>query len=292
MVVSHILGGIGNQMFQYAAGRALSLASGQQLLLDLHDFPNYRLHQGFELNRVFNVHAEGVSSPVLQQMLGWRAAPLAKRVLRRPQFAWLRGGKFTAEPYFHFWPGFGDLNGDRYLYGYWQSEKYFGRFEDAIRRDFTFREPLDARNAALAAEMAGTQSVSLHIRRGDYVSNPKNSKLLEVCSLDYYREAVAHIATRVGNPVFYVFSDDMDWVRQNLPLDFSCVYVDHNRGTESYRDMQLMSLCRHNVIANSSFSWWGAWLNAAPRKLVVAPRNWFRNGNNDTDLIPEGWVRF
>lgn len=292
MVVSHILGGIGNQMFQYAAGRALSLANGQQLLLDLHDFPNYRLHHGFELNRVFNVHAEGISSSVLRELLGWRAAPLAKRVLRRPQFAWLRGGKFTAEPHFHYWPGFDDLRGDRYLYGYWQSEKYFGRFADTIRRDFTFREPLDAKNAALATEMAGTQSVSLHIRRGDYVSNPKNSKLLEVCSLDYYREAIAHIAARVGSPVFYVFSDDMDWVRQNLPLDFPCVYVDHNRGTESYRDMQLMSLCRHNVIANSSFSWWGAWLNADPKKMVVAPRNWFRNGNNDADLIPDSWVRF
>jgi hypothetical protein len=83
----------------------------------------------------------------------------------------------------------------------------------------------------------------------------------------------------------------MEWVKQNLPVDFPCVYVAHNRREESFKDMQLMSLCRHHVIANSSFSWWGAWLNASPEKLVIAPKSWFRNGNNDCDLIPDEWVR-
>jgi len=292
MVVSHILGGIGNQMFQYAAGRALSLANGELFLLDLNDFSGYQLHNGFELSRVFRVNTETAPTSTLHEMLGWRANPLAKRVLRRPQFAWLRDGKFTAEPYFNYWPGFVNQKGDCYLYGYWQSEKYFQSVASTIRGDFAFRTPLGGKNAELASEIADSQAVSLHVRRGDYVTNPKNRSLLAVCSIDYYRRAIDHVAGRVEHPVFYVFSDDMEWVRQNLSVGFPCVYVDHNSGDESFRDMQLMSLCRHNIIANSSFSWWGAWLNANPKKLVIAPRSWFRNGNNDADLIPAEWVRF
>jgi hypothetical protein len=291
MVVSHILGGIGNQMFQYAAGRALSLANDQRFLLDLSDFSNYRLHNGFELSRVFSVNTESATASTVRGMLGWRASLLARRVLRRPRFAWLRGRKFVAEPHFQYWPDFFCMPGDCYLYGYWQSERYFKAFEDTIRRDFTFREELSGRNADLALDIANTQSVSLHIRRGDYISNPKNTKVLNACSLDYYRRAISFVAERVEQPVFYIFSDDMEWVRQNLPVGFPCVYVDHNRQAESYRDMQLMSLCRQHVIANSSFSLWGAWLDANPEKLVIAPTNWFRNGNDDRDLVPDEWVR-
>lgn len=291
MVISHIIGGTGNQMFQYAAGRALSLAKGQRLLLDLGDFPDYRLHQGFELSRVFNVNAESATAGLVHAMLGWRASRLAKRLLRRPGFARLRGARFVAEPHFNYWPGFPGLSGDCYLYGYWQSERYFKPFEADIRRDFTFRVPLSGRNAELASEISRSQAVSLHVRRGDYVDDARNRNLLNVCAPEYFRAAVDHIAERVERPVFYVFSDDMAWARQNLHLAFPCVYVDHNRQAESYRDMQLMSLCQHHIIANSSFSWWGAWLNPNPEKLVVAPTKWFLNGIDDSDLIPKGWVR-
>ncbi|MDP3332699.1 MAG: alpha-1,2-fucosyltransferase [Methylococcaceae bacterium] len=291
MIISHILGGIGNQMFQYAAGRALSLVNNQQFLVDLSDFSNYRLHHGFELTRVFNLNAEAASIAAVNEMLGWRANRWAKRVLRRPQFVYLRGRKFIVEPHFNYWPDFVNLQDNCYLYGYWQSEKYFKQFESTIRHDFTFREPLTGHNAELAIEMKNSQSVSLHVRRGDYVSNPKNSSLLEVCSLDYYHKAISYIAERIEHPVFYIFSDDIEWVRQNLPMGFPYVYVDNNRLADSYKDMQLMGLCRHHIIANSSFSWWGAWLNANPEKLVIAPKNWFSNGNNDCDLIPDEWVR-
>lgn len=291
MVVSHILGGIGNQMFQYAAGRALSLANSQKLLLDLSDFSDYRLHHGFELSRVFNVIAERAEVSTMRQLLGWRANRLVKKVLRRPQFSGLRGKKFVVEPHFNYWSDFFNLNDDCYLFGYWQSERYFKLFESVIRRDFTFREPLAGRNSELALEIANTQSISLHVRRGDYVSDSKTGKIMEVCSSDYYHKAIGYIAERVERPVFYVFSDDMEWVRQNLTVEFPYVYVDHNRQAESYRDMQLMSLCKHHVIANSTFSWWGAWLNPSPEKLVVAPRSWFCNGNDDRDLIPNEWIR-
>ncbi len=290
MLVSHILGGIGNQMFQFAAGRALSLNNDQKYLLDLSDFSDYRLHHGFELSRVFNVVTERAEASTLHRLLGWRENKLARKVLRRRQFAGLRGKTFVVEPYFNYWSDFFNLTGDCYLYGYWQSEQYFKAVEFVIRQDFTFREPLKEHNAELALEMATVQAVSLHVRRGDYVNNPKNHNIMSVCDLEYYRLAINYIAFHVEQPVFYFFSDDMAWVKQNLPMEFPCVYIEHNGGAESYRDMQLMSLCRHHVIANSSFSWWGAWLNPNPEKIVIAPRKWFANGTNIKDLIPAGWI--
>lgn len=291
MVITNVIGGIGNQMFQYAAGRSLSLSTGQQYLLDLSGFSKYRLHNGFELGRVFNMVPEKADVHNLHRLLRWRAHPLAQKVLRRAQFGWLRGRIFVAEPHFNYWSGFSNLTGNCYLYGYWQSEQYFKSVESVIRRDFYFREPLDEVNADLASKIQRGQAISLHIRRGDYVSDAKTRKIMDICSLDYYLEAIKYIVDHVENPIFYIFSDDMAWVRTNLTLNYDCIYVDHNRGIESYRDMQLMSLCKHHIISNSSFSWWGAWLNADSEKIVVAPKTWFRNGMNDFDLIPKEWVR-
>lgn len=291
MVVSYIIGGIGNQMFQYAAGRALALTNDRSLLLDLSDFTDYQLHYGFELSRVFSLVATKAEPSTTHELLGWRQNYWARKILRRPQFSLLRGTKFVVEPHFNYWPDFFNVNGDCYLYGYWQSERYFKAFEAIIRQDFIFREPLQEQNAELALDMATKQAVSLHIRRGDYVSDSKNHNIMRVCDLEYYRLAINYIATQVEQPVFYLFSDDMAWVKQSLPMEFPCVYVEHNSGAESYKDMQLMSLCRHHIIANSSFSWWGAWLNAKPEKIVIAPKHWFRNGNDDADLIPDEWIR-
>ena len=257
LVISSVLGGLGNQMFQYAAGRALALTNDRSLLLDLSDFTDYQLHHGFELSRVFSLVATKAEPSTTHELLGWRENYWARKILRRPQFSWLRGEKFVVEPHFNYWPDFFNVNGDCYLYGYWQSERYFKEFEAIIRQDFIFREPLQDRNAELALDMATKQAVSLHIRRGDYVSNPKNHNIMNVCDLEYYHLAINYIATQIEQPVFYLFSDDMAWVKQSLPMEFPCVYVEHNSGRESYRDMQLMSLCRYHIIANSSFSWWG-----------------------------------
>jgi hypothetical protein len=122
------------------------------------------------------------------------------------------------------------------------------------------------------------------------VSNPKNA-FIGVCSLAYYQKAIEYIKSQVKTPVFYIFSDDIEWVKSNLLLDKNTVFVGHNKGTESYNDMHLMSLCKHHIIANSSFSWWGAWLNASPNKIVVAPKKWFASNQNDQDLIPRSWVK-
>ena len=291
MIISHILGGLGNQMFQYAAGRALSLRLHQPLSLDLNGFSDYQLHQGFNLSDVFQCDTQVAAEDEIQTLLGWRSSHKVRSLLLKPQLQWLRGGAFVVEPHFHYWPEFSDIGSGCYLYGYWQSEKYFKQITDIVRCDFTFRHPFQERNLELAQQISTSTSVSLHVRRGDYVSDAKTNSTHGVCSPDYYRDAVAYVAEKLSAPCFFIFSDDIQWCKENLDLDFPTVYIDHNRGGESYRDMQLMSLCDHHIIANSSFSWWGAWLNPSVEKIVIAPKNWFAAGHRTDDLIPSEWMR-
>jgi hypothetical protein len=287
MIVTHIIGGLGNQMFQYAVGRALAIKNGQQLYLDTSDFVDYKLHP-LELARVFKGPFDTATSVQRLELLGWRAGQHMQKLLRRPQFAALRGGRMVVEPHFHYWPEFNWLPGDRYLVGYWQSEKYFKQIESIIRTDFSFRQPLSKRNKQIADEITSRNAISLHVRRGNYM---QNTKTYSACSLNYYREAIRHIVARVEQPRFFVFSDDITWVKDNLKIDSSCQYVDHNQGSENYNDMRLMSLCKHHIIANSSFSWWGAWLNQNKDKIVIYPKKWFNDSSkNISDLTPETWI--
>lgn len=291
MIIVNVIGGLGNQMFQYAAARALALARGLPLRLDVSGFDGYGLHQGFELQRVFSCEAPLASAAEVRAVLGWRAAPALRRVLARPGLAALRGKAFVVEPHFHYWQGIRDVPATSYLQGYWQSERYFADATAELRADFAFRQPLSAVNAAWAERIGCCAAVSLHVRRGDYVSDARTHAAHGVCSLDYYRAAARHIAGRVEAPEFFVFSDDIDWARDNLDIGHPCHYLDHNRGAESHNDMRLMSLCRHHVLANSSFSWWGAWLNPRTDKVVVAPSRWFAGGERRVDdLFPNGWV--
>jgi len=292
MVISQVIGGLGNQMFQYAVARELELARGLPLRLDVSSYGDYHMHHGFELRRVFCCRPEMADSDDVRKILGWRAAPGVRRILARPALAALRGKSFVVEPHFQYWPGIREVPDDAYLQGYWQSEKYFVNATAVLRADFAFRETLSAINADWAEQISRCAAVSLHVRRGDYISESRTHATHGVCSVDYYHAAVRHIADRVDSPVFFVFSDDIAWARANLDIGYSCHFIDHNRGTESYNDMRLMSLCRHHIIANSSFSWWGAWLNSDADKIVVAPDRWFASGNRQlNDLIPQGWVK-
>lgn len=291
MIISQVIGGLGNQMFQYAAGRSLSLKNNTRLALDVAAFEGYGLHQGFELNRVFSAPIALASDADRQDMLGWRRSPVVRRLLAKLPLAMPAGEHFVQEPHFHYWPGFEQLGPNSYLAGYWQSEKYFSDFSVQIRMDFTFRATLVGKNAELAQVISASQAVSLHVRRGDYVSNPKTNSVHGVCGLDYYHAAIEYIREIIDAPHIYIFSDDIEWARSHLRVDLPCDYVGHNSGTESHIDMWLMSLCKHNIIANSSFSWWGAWLNAHPKKIVIAPRQWFAYGGVTTDLISPAWTQ-
>jgi hypothetical protein len=291
MIISQIIGGLGNQMFQYAVGRALSLERRQPLLLDTSGYVKYSQHHGFELHRVFNCVPEIATISETKNILGWCGIFGIKRILSRPLMKPIRNSAFVVEPHFHYWPGLNQVPIDCYLAGYWQSEKYFRKHLETIRSDFVFKNSLKNKNLELAIQIDKVNSVSLHIRRGDYVSNKKTNAKHGVCNLDYYHAAVNYMSDRVEYPTFFIFSDDIEWARENLKLDFPHHYIDHNIGVDSYIDMHLMSLCQHHIIANSSFSWWGAWLNPRSEKIVAAPKGWFKDRKCVQDLIPHNWVQ-
>jgi hypothetical protein len=291
MVITNICGGLGNQMFQYAIGRATALRLNMPLKVDVSSFSIRKIHQGFELTRVFSCAPEVVGVEDMRAVLGWQTSLVVRRLVLRRQMATFRRKEFVVEPYFHFWKEILNVSGNCYLQGYWQSEKYFSEAATKIRKDFVFCKPLENQSLNLARQISKVNSVSLHVRRGDYANNPLTTSVHGLCSLDYYMAAIKYITERVQEPRFFIFSDDIEWVKNNLKLSWPCEYVDCNRKDQSYNDMRLMSMCKHNIIANSSFSWWGAWLNPNLYKIVIAPNKWFANEINTQDLIPLNWVR-
>jgi hypothetical protein len=296
MIVSNIIGGLGNQMFQHAAGRALSLKHQVPLLLDTRSFKSYKLHQGFELSRIFQGEITIATDDYLKNMLGIYYYPIANKIDFPLKKYFAKRHNIFIEPKFNYWADFNRLPNIAYLNGYWQSEKYFKDYEQCIRSDFSFKYELDVKNKQLLEKIQNNNTVSIHIRRGDYLSNSSASEIHGVCSIEYYRSAVMEIKSHIEKPFFVIFSDDLEWVKNNIKyfeMD-SFVFCEYNKGSESYKDMQMMSLCQHHIIANSTFSWWGAWLNNNPSKIVIAPQKWFADEVKQSqafDIYPNEWIK-
>lgn len=290
MIILRLMGGLGNQMFQYAYGRAVAHRIGVELALDISD-STLTIHQGFELNRVFGIQAKIAMESDIRNVLGWQHSEIIRKVIRKSGLAFIFKC-WIDEPHFHFSPEMLLVPDNTYLRGYWQSEKYFEDTVDLIRRDLTFRTPVSGLNVIISNQIQDDSysAISLHVRRGDYVNNSAVSQVHGACPAAYYYAAMQYLAERVKNPFFYVFSDDKDWISDHFEASYPHMFVTHNRGESSYEDMRLMSLCRHHIIANSSFSWWGAWLNSDPEKIVVAPRNWFADESCGHDLFPRNWT--
>ncbi len=277
-------------MFQYAAARALALRHQTNLLADSRSFRTYDLHS-YLIDRFGTVMSEADET----NLNGTVLPPEKRSVFASSWWALRNRGRLTyfRERGLEYDPGFESLSDNTYMQGYWQSEKYFRHIAPQLRGELTRPEPVDDANRKVLNEIASEMAVSLHIRRGDYVSDPKTMKVHGTCSLEYYQEAARHIADQAQTPpTFFVFSDDPEWTRENLKLPFPMRFVSHNSVADPWPDLRLMSACRHHVIANSSFSWWGAWLNPCPDKTVVACRRWFADpGKNDRDLVPGDWIR-
>jgi hypothetical protein len=196
------------------------------------------------------------------------------------------------EKYFHYDPSIETLPNKSYIDGYWQSEKYFKRIEPTVRKEFTLITSPSTKNQKIIDKIKSCESVSLHIRRGDYVTDPKTNTLYGTCPPEYYEKAIQLMKDKVKHPVYFVFSDDPEWIRSNMVTGYPQHVVDINGPDDAHEDLRLMSCCKHHIIANSSFSWWGAWLSNNPKKVVVAPKKWFNNYHKDEqDVVPENWVR-
>lgn len=278
MIITRLHGRLGNQMFQYAAAAGLAARLGVPVALDTRGAV---LRGEGVLTRVFDLPlAEAPDLPPTRHdsLLGYAAWRFGGRA---PRYRRERGLGYNTE--IERW-------GDGcYLHGYWQSEAYFAAIAEQIRADFTFPTFSNTQNAEMAARIGETQSIALHVRRGDYVSLDAHV----LCDQAYYEAALAHVLEGIGDaPAVFVFSDDPDWARSNLPLPAERVVVDFNGPETDFEDMRLMSLCQHNIIANSSFSWWAAWLNANPTKRVAAPVRWFGDPKlNNPDILPETWLK-
>lgn len=301
MIIVKLMGGLGNQMFEYACGRALSIKHQVPLKLDL----SY-------LNRVWLEKLKG--NPVRHYALGIFNLPaeLAKKE-EIPFLTWFPGTRFTpiinrfnqyfrlpAPFIFRETPGgpkenlkkLESLVSHLYLDGYFQSEKYFSKIAEVIYQDFTFKNQLTPQSQELAKSIKKLNSVSLHIRRGDYVENARISRFHGALTPDYYQRGIAFLAQKISEPHFFIFGDDLTWAHQNLKINHPMTFIEHNFVTPHYyEDMFLMSLCQHNIIANSSFSWWGAYLNQNLQKIVIAPKHWFKARSDDGGVVPKEWVR-
>ena len=251
MITARLHGRLGNQMFQYAAAAGLAARHGVPVALDM---------RGAELRgegiptRVFDLDlVQPTALPPLKQEAPVRYA-LWRATGATPRFRREQGLGYNEAI-----TGWGDGS---YLHGYWQSEKYFAEIQDLIHTDFTFPDFSNSQNAEMAARIAEGNAISLHVRRGDYVALAAHV----LCDQAYYEAALARVLNAVPGgfaqtPTVYVFSDDPDWAKTNLPLPCNKVVVDFNGPETDFEDMRLMSLCQHNIIGNSSFSWWAAWLN-------------------------------
>ena len=301
-VVACLFGGLGNQMFQFAAGRSLAVRTGARLVLDATGFTTPRARRVYALEGyalVAETRFDGYRYPPRLSAVrfpaprgsGWidRAARLVRaRNISMGRATGDNAFSVFTERNFDFDPRFSHCGPQTYLVGYWQSERYFAEVADLVRAELTYQPAPDAANARWLTRIRGANAVCVHVRRGDYLL-PAHFRHHGLCSADYYRRAMRLMRDRVADPRFFVFSDDWSWCREHL-ADDDTVIVDANEPNAGQDELRLMAACRHHVIANSSLSWWGAWLAASAGQIVAAPTPWFTQRPQTPDLLPAGWT--
>lgn len=266
MIIVRIVGGLGNQMFQYAYAKALE-QRGYAVKIDISKFKKYKLHGGYHLDK-FKIDLE-IATPlsVFLSKLGLKKSFKERSLLFNTKFL--------------------NLPKKGYVKGYFQTEKYFADCRSVLLNQFTFKEKLSDSTINYLKEITiAKNACSLHIRRGDYISDKKANSVHGTCDLEYYKSAIKHIKSKFKDAHFFIFSDDISWSKKNLKIN-NATYINHQ--TLPHEDIHLMSLCKHNITANSSFSWWGAWLNQQKNKIVIAPKQWFVNKENE--VACKSWIQ-
>lgn len=266
MIIVKIIGGLGSQMFQYAYAKSLQ-QRGYKVIINIAKSKRYKLHGGYHLNK-FKIDLKTTTKVSnLQSELGLR--------------------KFLTEKSLLFNEDFLNIPKNEYVKGNFQTEKYFKDIRAILLEQFVIKEKLSTSTIAFSEDIKLKEnSCSLHVRRGDFISDRKTNSIHGTCGLHYYTEAIKLINEKHNNTHFYVFSDDLDWAKQSIKIE-NATYIDHT--TIPHEDMHLMSLCKHNITANSSFSWWGAWLNTNENKTVIAPKIWYTE--NENEVACDSWIK-
>jgi len=295
MIIVNISGGLGNQMFQYAAARRLSYIHHTPLKLDLNQFNN-QTERKFGLDK-FQIKLDFatkedvnflVNSSLLQilPVIPSRFQPLYIKLLK------LKYKFLVNEKHFHFDESILNTSKDAYLLGYFQSEKYFFDIKNIIRKEFICRFTQSEENKMILNKIKRTTSVSIHFRLTDRIYEKGKNEFHGVLDFSYYHKAISILSARIKKAVFFVFSDDPNWVKNHFKINHKLEYIDTNSSDQDYEDLRLISNCKYHIIANSTFSWWGAWLSENKDKIVIVTKKWFRNSSlNSQDLIPDSWLR-
>ncbi len=297
MILLYLKGGIGNQMFQYAAAKALATHLSTTLKID-KSYYDEKHYEGDELTRYFNIpyfrdilHFFNITAPdATQAEINSIQLNTFQKIIDKLR-PWHRRRKFIEIPGSD--QDLFQLKSPVILKGHFQSEKFFAPYAEIIQSEFQFRKSIIDRNKKFAELIKSSNSVSIHIRRGDYVSHDRANQVLGALREDYYSNAKAYIENKLDRTVtYFVFSDEPQWAKENLQLFSNAYFIDNSSAETDVDEMYLMSLCSNQIIANSSFSWWAAWLNPNPDKIVIAPKKWFNNAPYDTrDLIPDSWIK-
>lgn len=293
MFVIKLRGGLGNQMFQYALAKSLMLSTGQQVFLDA-SFSHY----SSETKRSYVIDCfrldqkiQFIDTAHLPWVLRDPATDLLKKIFIKLRLRQLftKDWRYVLEMTNGYNSEIKAMSGSIYLEGYWQTEAYFQDYRQSISADFSLVNTSPG-FVRLADNIKASPAISLHVRRGDYATSPSVQAQHNLCSLEYYQQAIKLIKAKVSQPKFFVFSDDPDWALANLPLATHELELVYDHGLTDPEELISMSYCQHHIIANSSFSWWGAWLNQKTNKIVIAPKQWFRHGPAPLDLIPSSWL--
>jgi len=296
MIMISIFGGLGNQMFQYACGKSVATKLGVELKLDVSHLIDRTLRKDFTYREyeldVFNIKEEIATPEEVRQYIPnlWNSNELIKQLFKLKRIL-LGKALYRERIKFKYDKEIDSLKDNTYIYGYFQTEKYFENIKNELLQSFRLTNELNLNNSSLLAKIKSENAVSIHVRRGDYDKSP--FELLDI--QDYYRNAIELIQKNVESPFFYIFTNDYAWAEENFePINIKKSIVNINSESQSFLDMILMSNCKHNICANSSFSWWGAWLNVTPNKIVIVPLKWFKNlelNESTYDLIPSNWIK-
>ena len=291
MIIVKLRGGLGNQMFQYAYGKALSIKTGITVKFDA----NYYFNEEFQRSdtpRKYLLDKFNTDISLATQEEVNKANPLWKKVIRKMKnkiFRYTNIYKFSESEF--------KIKEGNLALGYWQTEKYFKNIESIIRENFTLKNSLaesaqKIENLIIQTKKENKVPVSIHVRRSDYVNIKSNKDFFNVCDVEYYKNAFSEITKLINSPVsLFIFSDDTAWVKENLRFPCETYFVSEEKNIFDYEEIILMSKCSHNIIANSSFSWWGAWLNPNKNKIIMAPKKWVNDSKIDTsDVTPVEWV--